>query len=51
MSQNKAYLDFSLISRSFYVVDIYTSKQHRLSFPRKIGARSTPCVLKYARTY
>src|SRR5258708_4328466 len=27
------YLDFSPPSRSLYVVDIYTSKQQRLSFP------------------
>jgi hypothetical protein len=32
------YLDFLPFSRSFYVVDIYTSKQQRLSFPRKIVA-------------
>jgi hypothetical protein len=32
------YLDFSPFSRSVYVVDIDTSKQQRLSFPRKIVA-------------
>jgi hypothetical protein len=32
------YLDFSPFSRSLYVIDIYTSKQQRLSFPRKIVA-------------
>src|SRR5712692_749350 len=37
------YLDFSPFSRSFYVIDIYISKQQRLSFPRKVGASlSTP---------
>jgi hypothetical protein len=35
---NRHYLDFSPFSRSFYVIDRDTSKQQRLSFPRKIGA-------------
>jgi hypothetical protein len=37
-SHKKGYLDFSPFSRSFYVIDIDTAKQQRLSFPRKIGA-------------
>ena len=37
-SHNIYYLDFSPFSRSLYVLDIYTSKQQRLNFPRKIVA-------------
>jgi len=38
MSLNEYYLDFSPFLRSLYVIDIYISKQQRLSFPRKVGA-------------
>jgi|GraSoi2013_100cm_1033763.scaffolds.fasta_scaffold10918_6 hypothetical protein len=34
----EVYLDFSPFSRSLYVIEIYTSKEQRLSFPRKIVA-------------
>jgi hypothetical protein len=37
-SHNNSYLDFSPFSRSLYVLDIYTSKQQRLSFPSKVVA-------------
>lgn len=56
-SHNFLYLDFSPFSRSLYVINIYISKQQRLSFPRKVGAslslpsRSQDCsrVLSVAR--
>jgi len=37
-SFQSVYLDFSPFSRSFYVVDIDTSKQQRLSFSPQVGA-------------
>jgi len=41
----KYYLDFSSFSRSFYVIDIDTSKQQRLSFSRKVVASlSNPAI-------
>jgi hypothetical protein len=48
-SQNLSYLDFSPFSRSSYVIDIYTSKQQRMSFSRKVLASLSPFILKNTR--